>query len=88
MSGGVPDSEGSRPEGRRRTGLRDGRLGRLLQGPSPEGVPTLVARACTLVGLLNVAAGVFPRFRNSRMHAIAEVLPGALGPFAAALALS
>lgn len=88
MSGGVPDSEGSRPEGRRRTGLRDGRLGRLLQGPSPEAVPTLVARACTLVGLLNVAAGVFPRFRHSRMHAIAEVLPGALGPFAAALALS
>ncbi|MFF1693050.1 phosphatidylglycerol lysyltransferase domain-containing protein [Streptomyces sp. NPDC058257] len=89
MSGGVPESEGSRPEGRRRTGgLRAGRLGRLLRGPRPEAVPTIVARACTLVGLLNVAAGVFPRFRNSRMHAIAEVLPGALGPFAAALALS
>lgn len=93
MSGGVPDSEGSRPEGRRRTGglrsrLRDGRLGRIGRGPRPEAVPTLVARACVLVGLLNVAAGVFPRFRHSRMHAIAEVLPGALGPFAAALAIS
>ena len=48
----------------------------------------VVGSACTLVGLLDVAAGVFPRFRHSRMHAIAEVLPGALGPFAAALAIS
>ncbi|MEU1197367.1 phosphatidylglycerol lysyltransferase domain-containing protein [Streptomyces sp. NPDC005813] len=60
----------------------------ILRGPRPEAVPALVARACTLVGLLDVAAGVFPRFRRSRMHAIAEVLPGALGPFAAALSLS
>ncbi|MDI3418438.1 phosphatidylglycerol lysyltransferase domain-containing protein [Streptomyces sp. B-S-A12] len=51
-------------------------------------MPSLVATACTLVGLLDIAAGVFPRFRHSRLHAIAEVLPGALGPFAAALALS
>ncbi|KAF2778507.1 integral membrane lysyl-tRNA synthetase [Streptomyces sp. OM5714] len=41
-----------------------------------------------LVGLLNIAAGSFPRFRHSRMHALAEVLPGAFGPFAAALSLS
>ncbi|WP_432054478.1 phosphatidylglycerol lysyltransferase domain-containing protein [Streptomyces sp. bgisy022] len=61
---------------------------RLLRGPRPEAVPLLVGRACALVGLLDVAAGVFPRFRHSRMHALAEVLPGALGPFAAALALS
>ncbi|MEV5980826.1 phosphatidylglycerol lysyltransferase domain-containing protein [Streptomyces sp. NPDC052114] len=79
MSGGVPDSEDRH---------RDGRVRRVLRGPRPEVVPTIVARACALVGLLNVAAGVFPRFRHSRMHAIAEVLPGALGPFAAALALS
>ncbi|WP_369213948.1 phosphatidylglycerol lysyltransferase domain-containing protein [Streptomyces flavofungini] len=79
MSGGVPDSQERRP---------DGRFRRMMRGPRPEAVPTLVARACTLVGVLNVAAGVFPRFRHSRMHAIAEVLPGALGPFAAALALS
>ncbi|CAM5392114.1 hypothetical protein SGLAM104S_00557 [Streptomyces glaucescens] len=64
------------------------RARRLLRGPRPEAVPVLVARACALVGLLDIAAGVFPRFRYSRMHALAEVLPGALGPFAAALALS
>ncbi|WP_437027640.1 phosphatidylglycerol lysyltransferase domain-containing protein [Streptomyces sp. enrichment culture] len=61
---------------------------RLLRGPRPEAVPLWVGRACALVGLLDVAAGVFPRFRHSRMHALAEVLPGTLGPFAAALALS
>jgi lysyl-tRNA synthetase class 2 len=37
---------------------------------------------------VNLASGVFPRFRHSRIHALAEVLPGALGPFAAALAVS
>ncbi|WP_307544667.1 phosphatidylglycerol lysyltransferase domain-containing protein [Streptomyces sp. V3I8] len=59
-----------------------------MHGPRPEAVPAWVARACTLVGVLDVAAGVFPRFRHSRMHTLAEVLPGALGPFAAALSLS
>ncbi|MFC9182931.1 phosphatidylglycerol lysyltransferase domain-containing protein [Streptomyces globisporus] len=61
---------------------------RLLRGPRPESVPALVGTACTVVGLIDVAAGVFPRFRHSRMHTLAEVLPGALGPFAAALSLS
>ncbi|MDI3388924.1 phosphatidylglycerol lysyltransferase domain-containing protein [Streptomyces sp. B-S-A8] len=64
------------------------RVRRMLRGPRPEKVPYLVATACTLVGLLDIAAGVFPRFRHSRLHALAEVLPGALGPFASALALS
>lgn len=59
-----------------------------LRGPRPEAVPGLVGTACTVVGLIDVAAGVFPRFRHSRMHTLAEVLPGALGPFAAALSLS
>jgi lysyl-tRNA synthetase class 2 len=68
--------------------LERGRLRGVLRGPRPEAVPALVARACTLVGLLDIAAGVFPRFRHSRMHTLAEVLPGALGPFAAALSLS
>ncbi|MFC9533142.1 phosphatidylglycerol lysyltransferase domain-containing protein [Streptomyces sp. NPDC056975] len=63
-------------------------LRRILRGPRPEAVPALIARACILVGLLDIAAGVFPRFRHSRMYALAEVLPGALGPFAAALAIS
>ncbi|WP_307621763.1 phosphatidylglycerol lysyltransferase domain-containing protein [Streptomyces sp. V3I7] len=61
---------------------------RLARGPRPESVPALIGRSCALVGLVDIAAGVFPRFRHSRMHAIAEVLPGALGPFAAALSLS
>ncbi|MFI1227100.1 MULTISPECIES: phosphatidylglycerol lysyltransferase domain-containing protein [unclassified Streptomyces] len=64
------------------------RVRRLLRGPRPESVPTVVGTACTVVGLIDVAAGVFPRFRHSRMHTVAEVLPGALGPFAAALSLS
>lgn len=41
-----------------------------------------------VVGLLDIAAGVFPRFRHSRIHAVTEVLPGSLGPFAAALSIS
>ncbi|MFJ1828402.1 hypothetical protein ACIOG9_27550, partial [Streptomyces sp. NPDC088178] len=61
---------------------------KFVRGPRPESVPTLVGTACTVVGLIDVAAGVFPRFRHSRMHTLAEVLPGALGPFAAALSLS
>ncbi|MFF8844758.1 phosphatidylglycerol lysyltransferase domain-containing protein [Streptomyces sp. NPDC015127] len=64
------------------------RVRRVLRGPRPEAVPALVGSACTLVGLIDIAAGVFPRFRHSRMHTLAEVLPGALGPFAAALSLS
>ncbi|MFJ9027730.1 phosphatidylglycerol lysyltransferase domain-containing protein [Streptomyces sp. NPDC102274] len=64
------------------------RTRRLFRGPRPETVPTLVGTACTLVGLLDIAAGVFPRFRHSRMHTFAEVLPGALGPLSAALSIS
>ncbi|WP_225824909.1 phosphatidylglycerol lysyltransferase domain-containing protein [Streptomyces naphthomycinicus] len=74
MSGGVPS--------------RSSRARRVLRGPRPEAVPALVGRAAALVGVLDIAAGVFPRFRHSRMHAIAEVLPGSFGPFAAALSLS
>ncbi|MFE9181596.1 phosphatidylglycerol lysyltransferase domain-containing protein [Streptomyces sp. NPDC007126] len=74
MSGGVP--------------TRPTRMRRALRGPRPENVPLLVGRACVLVGLLDIAAGSFPRFRHSRMHALAEVLPGSFGPFAAALSLS
>ncbi|GAA2255654.1 phosphatidylglycerol lysyltransferase domain-containing protein [Streptomyces indiaensis] len=82
MSGGVP------PRGNGSGPVRPGRLSRMARGPRPEAVPVLVGRACALVGVLDIAAGVFPRFRYSRMHALAEVLPGALGPFAAALSLS
>ncbi|WP_406862337.1 phosphatidylglycerol lysyltransferase domain-containing protein [Streptomyces sp. HUAS MG47] len=61
---------------------------RILSGPRPEAVPALVGTACAVIGLIDVAAGVFPRFRASRMHALAEVLPGTLGPLSAALSLS
>ncbi|MEV4944135.1 phosphatidylglycerol lysyltransferase domain-containing protein [Streptomyces sp. NPDC053755] len=64
------------------------RVRRILHGPRPEKVPSLVGTACTLIGLIDIAAGVFPRFRTSRMHAVAEVLPGTLGPLSAALSLS
>ncbi|WP_282090597.1 phosphatidylglycerol lysyltransferase domain-containing protein [Streptomyces tendae] len=67
---------------------RPTRIRRALRAPRPDRIPLLVGRACVLVGLLDIAAGVFPRFRHSRMHALAEVLPGAFGPFAAALSLS
>lgn len=50
-------------------------------------MPALVGTACAFVGLLDITAGVFPRFRHSRMHAMAEVLPGTFGPFAAATAI-
>lgn len=71
-----------------KSGLVPGWVRRVLRGPRPEAVPSLVGTACTLVGLIDIAAGVFPRFRHSRMHSLAEVLPGATGPFAAALSLS
>jgi lysyl-tRNA synthetase, class II len=60
----------------------------VIRGPRAEAVPVLVGRAAAVVGLLDIAAGTFPRFRHSRMHAMAEVLPGSFGPFAAALSLS
>ncbi|MEU2428909.1 phosphatidylglycerol lysyltransferase domain-containing protein [Streptomyces sp. NPDC007861] len=71
-----------------KSGLVPVRVRRILSGPRAESVPALVGTACTFIGLIDIAAGVFPRFRHSRMHAFAEVLPGALGPFAAALSLS
>ncbi|GAO06835.1 hypothetical protein TPA0598_02_00730 [Streptomyces lydicamycinicus] len=50
-------------------------------------MPGIVGTAGVVVGLLNLAAGVFPRFRHSRMHALAEVLPGAVSPLAAAASI-
>ncbi|MEU1226855.1 phosphatidylglycerol lysyltransferase domain-containing protein [Streptomyces sp. NPDC005828] len=64
------------------------RVRQILRGPRPEKVPTFIGTACTAIGLIDIAAGVFPRFRASRMHHAAEVLPGTLGPLSAALSLS
>ncbi|MEU8890282.1 phosphatidylglycerol lysyltransferase domain-containing protein [Streptomyces sp. NPDC048442] len=71
-----------------KSGAVPDRVRRILRGPRPEKVPALVGAAVTLVGLLDIAAGVIPRFRHSRMHSVAEVLPGTFGPFAAAFSLT
>ncbi|MFF9869213.1 transglutaminaseTgpA domain-containing protein [Streptomyces sp. NPDC013953] len=71
-----------------KSGSVPGRVRRVLRGPRAETVPSLVGTACTVIGLIDIAAGVFPRFRASRMHAVAEVLPGTLGPLSAALSVS
>ncbi|MEU0275127.1 phosphatidylglycerol lysyltransferase domain-containing protein [Streptomyces sp. NPDC006307] len=71
-----------------KSGSVPNRMRRVLRGPRAEKVPSLVGTACTAIGLIDIAAGVFPRFRASRMHAVAEVLPGTLGPLSAALSLS
>nr|WP_274914215.1 phosphatidylglycerol lysyltransferase domain-containing protein [Streptomyces sp. WZ-12] len=60
---------------------------RWLRGPRPTAVPGLVGTAGVVVGLLNLISGIFPRFRHSRVHAVAEVLPGAVSPLAASASL-
>ncbi|MGW5347082.1 phosphatidylglycerol lysyltransferase domain-containing protein [Streptomyces sp. HUAS TT3] len=60
---------------------------RIFRGPRPESVPGLVGTAVTIVGLLDVAAGVFPRFQHSRLRAVAEVIPGSTRPMAAAVTI-
>ncbi|MGV4929904.1 phosphatidylglycerol lysyltransferase domain-containing protein [Streptomyces sp. BHT-5-2] len=60
---------------------------RWLRGPRPAAVPGLVGSAGVVVGLLNLFSGIFPRFRHSRVHAVAEVLPGAVSPLAASASL-
>ncbi|MCK7627954.1 phosphatidylglycerol lysyltransferase domain-containing protein [Streptomyces sp. RS10V-4] len=60
---------------------------RWLRGPRPSSVPGLVGTAGVVVGLLNLVSGLFPRFRHSRVHAVAEVLPGAVSPLAASASL-
>ncbi|MFE2939380.1 phosphatidylglycerol lysyltransferase domain-containing protein [Streptomyces sp. NPDC059255] len=101
-SGSVPDRSGQstgtpsnkspkspqHPQGSQQPQQPQSLARRLLRGPHPESVPWLVGTACAFIGLVDITAGVFPRFRHSRMHSLAEVLPGALGPFAAALSLS
>ncbi|MFJ9612302.1 phosphatidylglycerol lysyltransferase domain-containing protein [Streptomyces noursei] len=60
---------------------------RWLRGPRPAAVPGLIGTAGAVVGLLNLTSGLFPRFRHSRVHAVAEVLPGAVSPLAASASL-
>ncbi|WP_078875813.1 phosphatidylglycerol lysyltransferase domain-containing protein [Streptomyces sp. 769] len=60
---------------------------RWLRGPRPTAVPGLIGTAGVVVGVLNLMSGLFPRFRHSRVHAVAEVLPGAVSPLAASASL-
>ncbi|WNE97403.1 phosphatidylglycerol lysyltransferase domain-containing protein [Streptomyces luomodiensis] len=75
----MPDSQDAETSGEVPTRFR-----RLLRGPRPEAVPTAVGTACTLIGLMDI---VFPRLRHSRVHALAELLPGAVSSLAAAASI-
>lgn len=52
-----------------------------------RGMAPLLGTACLLIGLINIAGAVWPRFRHSRLHELAEVLPGAVSTVATAAAL-
>lgn len=60
------------------------RIRRVLRGPRPERVPTAVGTACMLIGLVDL---VFPRLKYSKVHALAELLPGAVSSLAAAASI-
>src|ERR1044072_8613732 len=60
------------------------RIRRVLRGPRPEAVPTAVGTACMLIGLVDL---VFPRLKYSKVHALAELLPGAVSSLAAAASI-
>ncbi|MEU5053039.1 phosphatidylglycerol lysyltransferase domain-containing protein [Streptomyces sp. NPDC021096] len=59
-------------------------LARLAKGPKPERVPAVVGTVGALIGLADIVAGVVPRFRFSKVHSLAEVLPGTVSQLAAA----
>ncbi|MGW1072501.1 phosphatidylglycerol lysyltransferase domain-containing protein [Streptomyces sp. NPDC002537] len=78
-----------RVDGKKSDGVPEGtkrlsRLARIAKGPRPENVPTVVGWVGIIIGLLNIAAGVFPRVRWSKFHTWAEVLPGTVTQLAAA----
>jgi lysyl-tRNA synthetase, class II len=52
-----------------------------------RGVAPLLATVCLFIGLINITGAVWPRFRHSRLHELAEVLPGAVSTVATAAAL-
>ena len=59
--------------------------GRLLPRFAPSSkAPSVIGTVCALIGLLDLAAGIFPRLRHGRMHTLAEYLPGAVSSIAAA----
>ncbi len=50
-------------------------------------IAPLLGTLCLLIGLINIVGAVWPRFRNSRLHDLAEVRPGAVPAVATAAAL-
>ncbi|MFB7287447.1 phosphatidylglycerol lysyltransferase domain-containing protein [Actinacidiphila glaucinigra] len=62
---------------------RDG-VRRFPRAMPASAAPRVVGTACALVGLLDLAAAVFPGFRHSRMHVLAGVFPGTVTSVAAA----
>ncbi|CAM5455754.1 phosphatidylglycerol lysyltransferase domain-containing protein [Streptomyces abikoensis] len=78
-----------RVDGKKSDGVPEGtkrlsRLARIARGPKPENVPAVVGTVAALIGLVDVLAGVVPRFRWSKVHSLAEVLPGSVTQLAAA----
>ncbi|GGY10430.1 phosphatidylglycerol lysyltransferase domain-containing protein [Streptomyces hiroshimensis] len=78
-----------RVDGKKSDGVPEGtkrlsRLARIVRGPKPENVPAVVGTVAALIGLVDVLAGVVPRFRWSKVHSLAEVLPGSVTQLAAA----
>lgn len=52
-----------------------------------RGIAPMLGMICLLIGLINIAGAVFPRFRHSRLHELAEVLPGMVTAVATAASL-
>jgi lysyl-tRNA synthetase, class II len=52
-----------------------------------RGIVALLSTLCLCIGLINVFGATFPGFRRSRLHQLAEILPGAVSTVATAAAL-
>jgi lysyl-tRNA synthetase, class II len=65
----------------RRTGLQALRH----QAAAPRaGLPKFIGYACLVIGLVDITSAVFPRFRHTRMHEIAGLMPGGVTTLATA----
>src|SRR5690242_1103204 len=50
-------------------------------------VPTLVGTLVALIGLLNLATGIIPKLRHSKVHVLAGYLPGTVTSIALAASI-
>ncbi|AXI78887.1 phosphatidylglycerol lysyltransferase domain-containing protein [Peterkaempfera bronchialis] len=78
----APVSTEPPPEPGRRSGLQT--LRDQAAAAPRSWAPSAVGSAALLVGLFDIAGAVFPRFRHSRMHALAGMLPGGVTTLATA----